>query len=141
MVKPDEEFERSLRELGFRLTPQRLLILSALQGTDEHISAEQIHSLVRQRYPFVDISTVYRTLEVLKGMGLVMETDLGEGPVRYHWAEKGRHHHLVCRQCGAVMDLEESVPQMLGETLRREYGFQADLAHLAIFGRCRRCQG
>jgi len=141
MVKPDEEFERSLRELGFRLTPQRLLILSVLQGTDEHISAEEIHSLVRQRYPFVDISTVYRTLEVLKGMGLVMETDLGEGRVRYHWAEKGRHHHLVCRQCGAVMDLEESVPQMLGEALRREYGFQADLAHLAIFGRCRRCQG
>lgn len=141
MVKPDEEFEHSLRELGFRLTPQRLLILSVLQGTDEHISAEEIHSLVRQRYPFVDISTVYRTLDVLKGMGLVMETDLGEGRVRYHWAEKGRHHHLVCRQCGAVMDLEESVPQMLGEALRREYGFQADLAHLAIFGRCRRCQG
>lgn len=141
MVKTDEEFEHSLRELGFRLTPQRLLILSVLQGTDEHISAEEIHSLVRQRYPFVDISTVYRTLDVLKGMGLVMETDLGEGRVRYHWAEKGRHHHLVCRQCGAVMDLEESVPQMLGEALRREYGFQADLAHLAIFGRCRRCQG
>ena len=86
-----------LSELGYRMTPQRLMIVSAIENSDQHISAEEIYVQVVAKYPHVNMSTVYRTLEMLKRLGLVTETDMGEGRVRYHPAEKGHHHHLVCR--------------------------------------------
>jgi Fur family ferric uptake transcriptional regulator len=128
-----------LAEQGYRLTPQRLMILSAIEESDSHISAEEIHARIVARYPNVNISTVYRTLELLKRLGLVTETDLGEGRVRYHPAEKGHHHHLVCQECGAIIDLDESLLAPLKSALLREYKFSADLTHLAILGRCVNC--
>ena len=128
-----------LSELGYRLTPQRMMILSAIENSDDHISAEEIYAQVVAKYPNVNISTVYRTLELLKRLGLVTETDLGEGRVRYHPADKGHHHHLVCKECGAIIDLDESAMAPVKDTLLREYKFIADLEHLAIFGRCINC--
>ncbi len=128
-----------LSDQGYRLTPQRIMILSAIENSDSHISAEEIYSQIVAKYPNVNISTVYRTLELLKQLGLVTETDLGEGRVRYHSAEKGHHHHLICRECGAIIDLDESLLAPLKGALLREYGFSADLKHLAIQGRCVKC--
>ncbi len=128
-----------LTEKGYRLTPQRIMILSAIENSDDHISAEEIYAQVTAKYPNVNISTVYRTLELLKGLGLVTETNLGGGRVRYHPIEKGHHHHLVCQECGAIIDLDESVLSSVRNVLLREYGFIADLRHLAIFGRCVNC--
>jgi Fur family ferric uptake transcriptional regulator len=128
-----------LSEMGYRLTPQRLMILSAIENSDHHISAEDIHAQIIARYPNVNISTVYRTLELLEKLGLVTKTDLGEGRVRYHSSEKGHHHHLVCRECGAIVDLDESLLASLKNALLKEYGFVADLKHLAILGRCVKC--
>ena len=91
------------------------------------------------RYPHLNISTVYRTLELLYKLGLVTETDLGGGRVRYHPADKGHHHHLVCQECGKVMDLDESVLENLKSMLRRDYKFDPDIRHLAFFGRCVGC--
>ena len=129
-----------LSKLGYRLTPQRLMIVSAIENSHDHISAEEIYSQVVARYPNVNISTVYRTLELLLQLGLVTETDLGGGRVRYHPADKGHHHHLICQECGAIIDLDESVLSPLSEALLREYDFVADLRHLGIFGRCARCR-
>jgi len=129
-----------LSEQGYRLTPQRMMILSAIENSDDHISAEEIYTQVLAKYPHVNISTVYRTLELLKQLGLVTETDLGGGRVRYHPADKGHHHHLVCTECGAIIDLDESLLASLKGTLLREYKFSADLRHLAIFGRCANCR-
>ncbi len=129
-----------LTELGYRLTPQRMMVLSAIENSDNHISAEEIYAQVIIKYPHVNISTIYRTLELLKRLSLVTETDLGGGRVRYHLAEKGHHHHLICRQCGAIIDLEESVLSPLKNVLLREYKFIADLRHLGIFGRCVKCR-
>jgi len=128
-----------LSELGYRLTPQRLMVVEAIENSDHHISAEEIYTQVLAKYPHVNISTIYRTLDLLKQLGLVTETDLGEGRVRYHSAEKGHHHHLVCQECGAVIDLDESVLSPVKAVLLKEYGFIADLRHLAIFGRCKDC--
>ena len=128
-----------LGELGYRLTPQRIMVLSAIEDSDNHISAEEIYAQIVAKYPQVNISTVYRTLELLKRLGLVTETDLGGGRVRYHSAEKGHHHHLVCQECGAIIDLDESLLSSLKDTLLREYKFIADLRHLAVFGRCVNC--
>jgi Fur family ferric uptake transcriptional regulator len=134
------EIVKKLTDKGYRLTPQRLMIVSAIEDSDSHISAEEIYAQVAAKYPQVNISTVYRTLELLKQLGMVIETDFGEGRVRYHPAEKGHHHHLVCTGCGAVIDLDESLLSSLRGTLLREYKFDADLKHLAIFGRCHKCQ-
>jgi len=140
-AKKAEEVNERLRELGYRLTPQRQLIIAALQGSDDHISAEEINAQVHAKYPHVNISTVYRTLELLKGLGLVTETDMGEDRVRYHFADKGHHHHLICESCGATIEAEESLFLPLKSTLLEQYGFQANISHLAVFGRCTKCQG
>ena len=117
-----------------------MMILEAVEAADGHISAEEIYTRVCARYPYLNISTVYRTLELLKDLELVTETDLGDGRVRYHSIKKGHHHHLVCHKCGQIIDLDESVLSPLKDVLSREYKFDADLKHLAIFGRCGKCQ-
>jgi Fur family ferric uptake transcriptional regulator len=130
----------ALNKQGYRLTPQRLMVVSAIEESDDHISAEEIYSQVVAKYPNVNISTVYRTLELLKRLGLVTETDLGGGRVRYHPADKGHHHHLICQECGAMIDLDESLLEPLKDALLREHDFIADLRHLAIHGRCVKCR-
>lgn len=125
------------------MTPQRMMIISAIEDSagGHHISAEEIYSQVVARYPHINLSTIYRTLEMLEQLGLVAKTDLGEGRVGYHPAGSEHHHHLVCRDCGAIIDLEESVVSPIEAVLLRDYGFAADLRHLAIFGRCKKCRG
>jgi Fur family ferric uptake transcriptional regulator len=129
-----------LSEKGYRLTPQRLMILSAIEGSHDHISAEEIYAQVAARYPNVNISTVYRTLELLKKLNMVYEIDLGEGRIRYHAEESGHHHHLVCHNCNAVIDIDESTLSSLRDILLKEYNFQAELRHVAIFGLCEKCR-
>ncbi len=138
-MEQPRDIANKLSQQGYRLTPQRIMILSAIENSNDHISAEEIYAQIIVRYPNVNISTVYRTLELLKRLGLVTETDMGEGRVRYHTAEKGHHHHLVCRECGAIIDLDESLLAPLKSALLREYEFIADLKHLAILGRCLKC--
>lgn len=138
-MKHPKEILDKLSEQGYRLTPQRMMILSAIENGDGHISADEIYAQVAAKYPQVNISTVYRTLELLKRLELVTDTDFGDGRLRYHPADKGHHHHLVCTECGAVIDLDESVLSSVKDVLLREYGFLADLRHLAIFGRCANC--
>ena len=132
--------DKVLREKGYRLTPQRMLVSEALHNANNHISAEEIFEQLHARYPYSNISTVYRTLELMKRLNLVTETDFGEGRVRYHVAEKGHHHHLVCRTCGKTIDLNESMLNPLKGTLLRDYDFEADLRHLAIPGECDDCR-
>ena len=130
----------TLKEQGYRLTPQRLMVLTAIENSSNHISAEEIYAQVVAKYPHVNISTVYRTLELLKKLELVTETDLGGGRVRYHPINKGHHHHLVCECCNRIIDLDESLLASLRNRLRGDYDFDADLKHLAIFGRCADCK-
>ena len=129
-----------LGESGYRLTPQRLMILSAIESSEDHISAEEIYAQVAAKYPHVNISTVYRTLELLKRLGMVYEIDLGEGRIRYHAEESGHHHHLVCQNCNKVIDIDEAFLSSLRDTLLRDYNFQAELKHVGIFGLCSDCR-
>lgn len=134
-----EKITHRLHDLGYRLTPQRMMIVAAIESSDDHISAEEIYTQVKAKYPHMNPSTIYRTLELLERLGLVTETDLGEGRVRYHSADKGHHHHLVCQRCGKIIDLDETLLSPLKEALRKRHDFKADLRHLAIFGYCAQC--
>ena len=129
-----------LSEKGYRMTPQREMILSAIESSHDHVSAEEIYARVVAKYPHVNISTVYRTLELLKKLGMVYEINLGEGRIRYHAEGSGHHHHLVCQGCGQVIDIEEEGLSSLRDLLLRDYGFSADLRHLGIFGLCETCR-
>jgi Fur family ferric uptake transcriptional regulator len=129
----------ALREVGYRLTPQRLMILSIISDSSGHVTADAIHEQVKEQYPYVDISTVYRTLRLLRKLKLVTEADLGGGMAHYELADRGAHHHLVCRGCGTTMALDDAFLEPLADSLRSKYGFAADLEHLAIFGLCKDC--
>lgn len=130
----------TLKRKGYRLTPQRIMIVEALHNADGHVSAEEIYAQVKAKYPYANISTVYRTLELLKELGLVTEIALGDGCLRFHPTEKGRHHHLVCQKCGKLIDLPESDIAFFEKTLCDRYQFKANFKHMAFFGLCPECQ-
>ncbi|MCC6383021.1 MAG: transcriptional repressor [Dehalococcoidia bacterium] len=136
----EEETAETLRRAGHKLTPQRLLIVRALRHAGGHVSAGQIAEQVREAYPFVDVSTVYRTLDVLKRMRLVTVTDMGCGDVVFEWAPERPHHHLICSSCGMVAELDHSYLDAVAARVESEFGFVADLDHFAIFGLCRECR-
>ncbi len=125
---------------GYRLTPQRLIILTDLQKSGDHISAEAIYDKVRRRYPTINVSTIYRTLELLEKLNLVTSTDMGGGTRQYHYIESSKHHHLVCKSCGDIMEFSSSHLQPLKDALDKEYKFKTNLNHLVIYGLCFRCQ-
>lgn len=135
-----EKAARSLQDLGYRLTPQRIMILEAVLESDDHITAEDLFDQVKARYPHISFSTVYRTMELLRDSGFVTQTDLGGGRVQYHPVDKATHHHLICQVCGSVDEVAEDVFDGLQRELRDKYGFDATLTHFAIFGRCRNCR-
>jgi Fur family transcriptional regulator, ferric uptake regulator len=134
------EAAQALRESGRRLTPQRLMILSVLRHSGAHMSATEILERVQESYPFVDASTVYRTLAVLKEMRLVTELHLGGAEAVYEWLSEERHHHLICRGCREVRPLANDYLAALGAEILDDYGFRADIDHFAIFGLCDACR-
>lgn len=129
-----------LRQRGYRVTPQRALILRALRHAGGHVSAAEIARQVQKQFPTVDVSTVYRTLALLKELRLVTETDLGTGDAMYEWAPAEPHHHLVCTACGSVQVLEHATLATLARAIDERHGFAANLDHFAIFGRCHACR-
>lgn len=135
----EDEIVAELRRARQKVTPQRLMVLTALRSMPGHPSASEIFGRVRESYPYVDISTVYRTLAALKDLGLVTETDMGAGDLRYQWAGETPHHHLICQRCGDVAEIEHDLMARLGEHLQERYGFTARMDHFAIFGVCRAC--
>jgi Fe2+ or Zn2+ uptake regulation protein len=128
-----------LRKRGYRLTPQRFMIMSVIQDAKEHLSVEQIAERVQERNPYVSLSTIYRTLELLRELGLVREHHLpGEQP-RYEIAEGKTHHHLICRGCRAIIHLDEELLGNLPEKLQEEYHFHGLTLDLMVTGYCPAC--
>ncbi|MEU9666568.1 transcriptional repressor [Streptomyces bobili] len=136
MVSTD--WKSDLRQRGYRLTPQRQLVLEAVD-TLEHATPDDILVEVRKTASGVNISTVYRTLELLEELGLVSHAHLGHGAPTYHLADRHHHIHLVCRDCTNVIEADISVAAEFTAKLRAEFGFRTDMKHFAIFGRCEDC--
>lgn len=134
------ELLQSLRAAGYRLTPQRESVLAAIAGSGSHLTAEQIMARVRERYPYMNKSAIYRSLDLLVELGLVTQTDLGRGRVEYELHRHPHHHHLICRRCRRIEQVDHAAFAALAKKLETVYGFQADLDHFAVFGRCKRCQ-
>ncbi len=136
---PAQSVGERLRATGKRMTVQRRLVLEALQQAKHHTTAEEIASRIRRQYPQIDPSTVYRNLEALEELGLVTHTHFEDRVTRWHLADAHRHGHLICRSCGAELEVPMSLLEPLAAKLRAKHGFVADLAHSAVVGVCRAC--
>jgi Fur family ferric uptake transcriptional regulator len=128
-----------LREVGQRVTPQRMLILGAFTP-GAHLTADEVYAHVERFAPAVNRSTVYRTLELFRDLGLISETDLGGGVRHYELLAGARHHHLICLECGAMLTLDDALVQPLRDAVRARYEFSPCIDHLALFGRCSSCE-
>jgi Fur family ferric uptake transcriptional regulator len=134
-----QTWDDTLRAGGYRVTPQRQLVLEAVAKL-EHATPEEIYAEVRQTARGVNVSTVYRTLELLENIGLVKHSHIFHGAPRYHLAEDAHHVHLVCRLCERVIQVDQSDVSPLVSTLERNHGFLTDVGHLTVFGLCADCQ-
>jgi Fur family ferric uptake transcriptional regulator len=133
------ECAAQIREQGFRVTPQRMLLLDAICEGGGHTSFEEIYERVRAKAPGINQATVYRSLDFLCELRLVVSAEI-EGRTVYEIAGERRHHHLVCKGCGAVQELGDYHFHDLREHLLQEHGFQAGLDHVVVTGLCPQCR-
>jgi len=127
-----------LRATGGRATTARRLLLQSLFASSAHRTVEELAAEVQAEAPDVHISTVYRNLEELERMGVVTHVHLGHGPATYHLAPT-THCHLVCEECGTVLEVSDQLFASLAAATLRECGFTIDPHHFAMRGRCRDC--
>lgn len=128
-----------LRAAGQRVTTPRLLIRGALTP-GQHVSADDVFAQLEHLAPAVNRSTVYRTLELFRDLGLVSETDIGAGVRVFELLEETRHHHLICQRCGKLDTMDDSVVAPLRGIIHERYGFDPIIDHLALFGLCAACR-
>ena len=132
-------WDEQLRARGYRVTPQRQLVLEAVARLG-HATPEEIGAQVQQTARGVNISTIYRTLELLEQIGMVTHTHLGHGAPTYHLATDADHVHLVCRDCGRITEIGPDAIRPLITALEERHGFETDVGHLTVFGRCQECR-
>jgi Fe2+ or Zn2+ uptake regulation protein len=130
----------ALRERGQRVTPQRLVVARVLEELDRHATAELVFGEVSARMPGVSLPTVYATLELLEQLGLVRRVATEGGAIVYDPRTED-HHHLVCRRCGAIADVDAAVDPSGLLAAARAAGFTPDHAQVLVRGLCAACSG
>jgi Fur family ferric uptake transcriptional regulator len=130
----------TLRARGYRLTPQRNLIWEVLRGAGRHLTAEEVAAEVRRTLPDVNLSTVYRTLELLVSLDLVVETRLDGSRCYYEVSPEPTHHHFVCTHCGAVGHFGDELLAPVHEELSERQAFAVSQIQVTAFGLCRDCR-
>ena len=138
IVVVDTSLRRTLHNRGMRMTPQRQLVLDAVREL-KHATPERICEQVQRVAPAVNITTIYRTLDLLEGLDLVWHTHLGHGAPSYS-TQAHEHVHLVCHRCAEVTEIPPEELIDLTARLREQFGFVLNPSHLALSGRCVRCQ-
>lgn len=139
------EIEEKLRAHDYKMTPKREQVLRVLlENKDKHLSAEEVYNLVKLRAPDVGLATVYRTLELFCNFDIIHGMDFGDGRKRYEFSSKSmdghRHHHLICIDCGRIIEVNEDLLEELEERVTSRYGFLISDHELKFFGWCRECK-
>jgi Fe2+ or Zn2+ uptake regulation protein len=132
-------YTKELHARGFRMTPQRLIILQILQEAASHLSPGEIFEQARQRLPGITEATVYRTLNFLHAQNFILAAHIGSGQLVYEIAGHD-HHHLICRACGCTQEVEHEMLETLYQQFQEKTGFQIDNIHVTFFGLCPACQ-
>ncbi|MGH3733998.1 MAG: Fur family transcriptional regulator [Acidimicrobiales bacterium] len=137
-IDPVEEVLDRLRESGGRATTSRRVLLRCLFDKGPHRTAEELAAEVQRVAPDVHLSTIYRNLDELERLGVVVHAHLGHGPATYHLSSE-THGHLVCETCAGEMEAPEGFFRALTSAAKREYGFVVDPRHFAVLGHCAAC--
>ena len=138
-----EEFYTKLKENGYKLTTQRKVVLNAmLDHQDEHLTVEEIYQFVKETNPEIGLATVYRNIQLLSDMRIVEKLNLDDGFTRYELAnedEVHRHHHLICEECGKVIEVKEDLMGSIEQIFKETYGFTVHDHQAKFFGICSDC--
>ena len=129
-----------LRERDYRLTPQRIALLRLLAAGDGHPSASHLYDQIKDRFPTTSLATVYKTLNVLKEMNEVLELGFSQGDNRYDGNKPYPHPHLVCINCGEILDPEVGLARNLVQEVAQSSGYQIVSHRLDFYGLCTTCQ-
>lgn len=138
-----EKLKNSLKEKGYKLTPQRRAIVDMIiKNEGNHLTTEELYNLVKVECPEIGLATVYRTVLLLEEMGIVTKLDLNDGCSRYeliHEDENHQHHHLVCNKCGKVIEVEGDLLEELEHSIELKYKFKIQDHSVKFFGLCSEC--
>jgi Fur family ferric uptake transcriptional regulator len=135
-----ETVRERLHDRGLRWTPQRRALVTVLSETHGHVTGAELVERCRQRDPATTPSTVYRTLDVLEDLGIVCHGHGPTGREEYHVLPDAIHGHLHCKECGATWEISVEEATSIVRSLDAERGFEVDLSHVTIVGRCRSCR-
>ncbi len=133
-----DEVIDAVRARGGRATASRRILLEVLFESGHHATADELAQAVHERAPDVNISTIYRNLEDLQRLGVIVHAHLGHGPATYQLASTA-HAHFICEECGATIDAPGELFRGLAQRVRAQLGFAIQPDHFAILGRCRDC--
>lgn len=139
-----DKLKEELKVQGYKLTPQRRAILDILlENEGKHLSTEEIYDLVKGDCPEIGLATVYRTLQLLEKMGVTCRMNFDDGCNRYelvHKDEDHQHHHLICKSCGSVEEVEYDLLEALENKIEDKYSFKIENHSVKFFGYCKKCR-
>ena len=140
-----DDLKKKLQERQHKMTPQRQIVLQIfLDHPGEHLSAEDVHGILRNNHSEIGLATVYRSLELLSDLGILQKMEFGDGCSRYEVnatdPSAHHHHHLICMSCGKVIEFEDDLLEPLEETISQKSGFQIVDHQVKFFGKCKECQ-
>lgn len=139
-----ERIKQQLHSHNHKLTPQReATVRVLLEHQEDHLSAEDVYLLVKEKAPEIGLATVYRTLELLNDLNIIHKLNFGDGVARYEFRAEGaerHHHHLICVQCGAVDEIMEDLLQHVEKKVEQDFKFKIKDHRLIFHGICHRCQ-
>lgn len=139
--KEQEVLENYINQHNLKITRQRRAVLEAFLGSEDHVSAEELYKIVSEQEPKIGLATVYRTLALLTESGLAAELDFGDGQKRYeHNLDHDHHDHMICTQCGKIIEFHHPLIEKLQEDVAEEHGFEMTTHKLDMFGICRDCR-
>lgn len=139
LPEPWSSVGERLRRRGLRWTPQRRTVIEVLAGTDGHVTGAELVERCRARDSSTIPSTVYRTLDVLEELGLVRHGHDANGREEFHVLPAAEHGHLHCRECGATWEVGQERASAVAAALRGSDGFEVDIGHVTLVGRCADC--
>ncbi|MFX3623879.1 MAG: Fur family transcriptional regulator [Ectobacillus sp.] len=139
-----ERIKKQLHAASYKLTPQReATVRVLLENEEDHLSAEDVYLLVKEKSPEIGLATVYRTLELLSELKIVDKINFGDGVSRYDLRQEGAsrfHHHLICTECGAVEEIQEDLLQDVEKKVEQTWQFKVNDHRLSFYGICKECQ-
>lgn len=133
-------FKRMIRQMGLKVTQQRLVILESLSAGRAHVTAQEVFETVNTKYPEIGFATVYRFLRKMAEQNMVTEVRMGGLPARYELTPRRHHDHLTCVQCGQIVEFESQQIENLQEQVAKAHNFRLTHHVLELYGVCLRCQ-